>query len=92
MGQVWRPNKDLSLELRVENSSEPDELNLWSSFLSYAVVSYVIYLRGSKGLMLDLESINRHKECNDGTYFVIRLMGRVKGESHNRCHLIPRVN
>ena len=49
----------------------------------------MISLRGAEGLLLDLEGLWRHFQgwTNDKT--VIALKGKVKGEHHFRCHLIP---
>ena len=102
MGQIWRPNKALSVDQMVElarmadarvlGATDDDEKNQWSSFLTYAVVSYVLSLRGNEGFMMDIDSMWKHRDRNDGTYFTVGLMGRVKGENHDRCHLIPCVN
>ena len=101
MGQIWKPNKALKVQQlvtlltkadeRFRNATTKKERNVWSSFLIYAAVSYVLSLRGTKGFMLDLESVRRLQECNDGTYFTIGLMGKIKEETNHRCHLLPCV-
>jgi hypothetical protein len=57
----------------------------------YSVITYVVSLRGSEGFLLDLGGLNLPKldENQDTKYFIIPLMGKVKGEHHNRCHLLP---
>jgi hypothetical protein len=51
----------------------------------------VVSLRGSEGFLLDLGGLNLHKLDEDKStkYFIIPLMGKVKGEHHDRCHLLP---
>ena len=101
MGEVGKQNKALSLNLmlklieiaegRYEQSTSSEDKNKWSSFLTYAVISYVLSLRGIEGFMIDIDSTFRLKDRNDGSYMTIGLMGQVKGESHDRCHLVPCV-
>jgi hypothetical protein len=55
------------------------------------VVTYVVSLRGSEGLLLDLAGLIRQWEKRDGTSVVIALLGKIKGEHHERCHLLPSV-
>jgi hypothetical protein len=101
MGQDWRPNKGMSIALYLRmlneveqmilNAPSPRDLNRWIVFQSYAVVSYVVSLRGKEGLLLDLEGLHRHAASGDGSYLVITLQGMVKGESNDRDHLLPCV-
>ena len=101
MGQDWRPNKGLStklylrmledVEVRIDSAASVRELNRWVVFHSYAVVCYVLSLRGSEGLLLDLEGLHRHWGTGDGTYVVVTLQGTIKGESNDRDHLLPWV-
>jgi hypothetical protein len=54
MGQDWRLNKGMSTELylqvlkdieaRIEGAASPRELDRWTVFHTYAVVSYVLSL------------------------------------------------
>ena len=102
MGRIWKPNRALSVvqmkdlirrgNERYEGSENEEDRNIWSSFLVYAALSYVLSLRGSEGFMFDLDSTNRHRDRNDGSYLTIGLMGKVKGETQDRCHLLPVVN
>jgi hypothetical protein len=60
----------------------------WNLFCCYI---YMISLRGSEGFLLDLGGLRKHavdpsKALN---YFIIPLLGKVKGEHHDRCHLLP---
>ena len=101
MGEVSKQNKALSMaqmlklmslgEGRYTLAEGSEEQNQWSCFLTYSVISYVLSLRGGEGFMIDMESTYRLKERNDGTYQTVGLMGRVKGEVHDRCHLVPCV-
>jgi hypothetical protein len=100
MGQDWRPNKALSTQLlklvisvverKIDDSSSRQEEENWIVFGTYVVITYVVSLRGSEGLLLDLKGLLEHtpKE-NNPTYFLIPLLGKVKGEAHDRCHLLP---
>jgi hypothetical protein len=70
MGQKWKPNKGLSTELylkvledtemQIAGAASSRDLNRWVVFHSYAVVYYVLSLRGREGLLLDLEDLHRH--------------------------------
>ena len=55
-------------------------------------MSYVLSLRGDKGECLDLLGINENWKSNDGTFILIDLLGKMKGETLDRSHLIPCVN
>lgn len=103
MGQDWRPNKAVSTALMVkivsraydkfQRASHPADENNWLTFGVFMVVAYVISLRGSEGLLLDLKGLREHRNHagreGDTDYFIIALMGTVKGEQHDRCHLFP---
>ena len=101
MGQINKPNLALSTNLIIgilnrilkehRVSSSPKNKFELITFDSYLVISYVISLRGSEGLMVDLTVINREldskREC-----CTIGLKGKVKGESIDRNHLFLCVN
>jgi hypothetical protein len=54
------------------------------------VVSYVVSLRGPEGMLLDLEGLHRNwSRPEDDSFLYIALLGRIKGEHQDRCHLIP---
>jgi hypothetical protein len=103
MGQDWRPNQAMSMDLllrmletvrlRINDATSPRDLNRWIVFHSYATVTYVVSLRGPEGLLLDLAGLHRNwgKE-SDESYFFLALLGKIKGEQHDRCHLIPCSN
>ena len=102
MGVVWKPNLALSTELllevlneteaNIEGATDPEDQNLWIAFSTYATVSYVVSLRGNEGLLIDLKGLNEKWNHNDGTYFHIPLLGKIKGETLDRSHLIPCIN
>jgi hypothetical protein len=100
MGQDWRPNKALSTELilsylrqiqlKVVEAETLREENRWLVLAVYSVITYVVSLRGLEGFLLDLGGLRLHT-INDNKrskYFLILLMGKVKGECHHRCHLL----
>jgi len=98
MGQVVKPNLALPTQLIVglanrllrlcsDQIDKGDKFDL-VIFGCYLVVTYVISLRGSEGLMLDLSVINQEL-IKDRDYCVIALKGKVKGESVHRDHLFP---
>jgi len=102
MGVVWKPNLGMSTPLllrvfrevdrHIEESETVESFNLWTAFKVYAVVSYTLSLRGNEGLLIDLDGTNRHWKRNDGSYLVIALKGKIKGETIDREHLIPCTN
>jgi hypothetical protein len=101
MGQEWKPNKGMStqlylkvledVELRIAGAPSVRDLNRWIVFHAYAVVCYVLSLRGREGLLLDLEGLHRHWGAGDGSYVVVTLQGTIKGETNDRDHLLPCV-
>ena len=104
MGQDWRPNQALSLELmlavlemtesRINDAVSVEEAHRWIVFHAYATTSYVISLRGTEGLLIDLATLNRFWDTGKDKrqpYVVIPLRGKLKGESNHFCHLIPCV-
>jgi hypothetical protein len=73
-------------------SKTPADRGKWISFGTYAVVTYMISLRGSEGFLLDLGGLLRHQPTTQDKkkgFFLIPLLGKVKGEHHDRCHLLP---
>jgi len=98
MGQVYKPNLALSTELIV-NILKLARKDIYSAtdrqakfdiviFGTYVAVAYVLSLRGSEGLMLNLSSINKEWDRFD-LCVVIALKGKVKGESNVRDHMFP---
>ena len=99
MGQVVKPNLSLSTTLILSILREVmkdyegvDKIGKFDLivFGSYLVICYVISLRGSEGLMLDLSVINRELKISRGFCFIV-LKGKVKGETTDRDHLFPCV-
>jgi hypothetical protein len=100
MGQDWRPNMALSTSLlvaylksvhgRIHDAETMSELNRWVVLGTYSVVTYVVSLRGSEGFLLDLGGLRSHRvDDKKEKHFLIPLLGKVKGEHHDRCHLLP---
>ena len=102
MGQDWRPDRAISnpimhrLMQRVEEqaaqSHTAEERAIWLTAGTYFLVCYVISLRGSEGLLLDLGGLRGHFQDNTQDYVILTLLGTVKGEHHERQHLLPAVN
>jgi hypothetical protein len=91
MGQDWRPNKATSTRLlllvlelvnrKIESATSGGEEANWIVFGTYVVITYVVSLRGSEGLLLDLQGLLEHKPVDDNpNFFLIPLLGKVKGE------------
>jgi hypothetical protein len=79
------------IEQRIADAVSPREHNRWIVFHAYVVVTYVVSLRGSEGSLLDLEGLHKYWGKGDGSYVTIALRGKIKGEHHERCHLLPSV-
>jgi hypothetical protein len=98
MGQDWRPNKAISIELllllleaadlKIREAVSPREKNCWVVFHSYVVRCYTISLRGCEGFLLDLAGLNWKFWAGGDKYIVIALLGKIKGESGDRAHLL----
>ena len=98
IGQNWRPNQALSIELllqvlrkienRVVNVSTPRERRRWFVFSAYDVICYVISLRGVEGFLLDLAGLIHYWSTSRKNYDIIPLLGKIKGESNNSARLI----
>jgi hypothetical protein len=101
MGQDWRPNKAISVELvvlalqlaqlRAQEAPSLSEKNRWLVFHTYVSVCYAVSLRGCEGFLLDLAGLNRKFNAGGTRYVVIALLGKIKGESDDRDHLLPCV-
>jgi hypothetical protein len=103
MGQDWRPNKSFSTQLlhllldstkaKIDQASSMTEKSRWVNFGTYAVVAYMVSLRGSEGFLVDLEGLLRNKPDpkQNKKHFFIPLLGKVKGENCDCCHLLPCV-
>ena len=60
-------------------------------FQAFAISVYTVSLRGPEGFLLDLDGLNCHWTAEERGYVVITLLGKVKGESLDRSHLLPSV-
>lgn len=70
MGQIWKLNKGLSIELlfellngvefRITLSQDPKARHIWAVFHTYRVIYYIVLLRGSEGFLLNLSGLIRH--------------------------------
>ena len=67
-----------SAEEKIEESSDTEGKQMWIDFVIYAVVSYVISLRGNKGFLHDLEGLNENWKRNSKSYFIIVLLENMK--------------
>ena len=97
MGQDWRPNQAISIELmhellrRTEERARQAGTGLdrqkWILAGGYFCICFVLSLRSPEGLMADLEGLIDHHDdaCNE---VVIPLLGRFKGEHHAKQHLL----
>ena len=55
-------------------------------------ITYVLSLRGSEGFLLDLEGLHKHWTRGWPQYFIVALLGQVKGETNDCSHLLPCVS
>jgi hypothetical protein len=65
------------------------ETNRWTVFHTFAIVAYVISLRGSEGFLLDMGGLRRHRQLESSDHCIIALLGKIKGENHDLAHLVP---
>ena len=101
MGQDWRPNRAISnplmlkllagAESRIRTAPDMIERTKWVMAGSYFCFCYVVSLRSTEGLMVDVAGIKEFGEKSQD-HVVIPLLGQVKGEDHTRQHLIHCVN
>jgi hypothetical protein len=97
MGQDWRPNQAIRIELvhellsscerrAVESGSQPSQ-HKWVLAGGYFCICFVLSLRSPEGLMADLEGLlyyfGREQEN-----VIVPLLGRFKGEHHSKQHLL----
>ena len=97
MGQDWRPNQAISIELmyqllaktedRAREAGDVLSKHRWILGGGYFCFCFVLSLRSPEGLMNDLEGlIQFHNDaCGD---VIIPLLGRFKGEHHSKQHLL----
>jgi hypothetical protein len=101
MGNIWKPNLAFSIPLllkilqmgedRLNEEISPDKNDRWLVFLTYSVITYTLSLRGTEGFYLDLGGLHKFNELENGNHIIIPLLGKIKGEHHDRCHLMPCV-
>ena len=102
MGQDWRPDRGMSVDLmlklvavietRIGKSNNADEQGRLIIAGTYFMICYVVSLRGAEGLLLDLKGLREFWDQQPEKYTVIALLGKIKGEHHERQHLLPSVN
>jgi hypothetical protein len=80
-----------SIELKVQDSLTLPERNQWLTFHTFVVVCYTLPLRGCEGFLLDLAGLNRQFAAGGSRDVVAALLGKIKGESDDRAHLLPCV-
>jgi len=101
MGQDWRPDQAVSVELMKALLSYVDhkvatlddsleDVALWGLAGAYFAFSFVLSLRGSEGLLVDLEAMIEENAI-ERAHVVIPLLGKIKGEHHVRQHLLGSV-
>jgi hypothetical protein len=78
-------------EFKIADSTTLIEVNCWVVIGTYSVVTCVISLWGTEGFLLDLGGLWKHSVDvkTVSSYFLIPLRSKVKGEYHDRCHLLP---
>jgi hypothetical protein len=94
----WCPNKAISvellllllesLELKILEAASLSGKNRWIVFHAYMVVCYTCSLRGCESFLLDLEGLNRKFAAGGDKYVVIALLGKMKGKTEDRDHLL----
>lgn len=99
MGAETRQNKALSIPLllilideaeqRIVKAKDFKTSHKWCVFVCYVAVSYVVSLRRSETFLLDLYSFLKHNFNDTEDYFILTLVGKIKGETNEDAHLIP---
>jgi hypothetical protein len=74
---------------RIDAATSEDYTWNWVVFGTYLVVTYVLSLRGVEGLLLDLGGLLAYESKSGDEYLIITLLGKIKGEHSDRCHLLP---
>ena len=65
-------------ESNLENATEIDDEHHWFSLTAYEAVNYVLSLRGDEGFLLYLKGLHANWSQNDGSYFIVALLGKIK--------------
>jgi hypothetical protein len=79
MGQDWQPNEAMSTELILLTYRETNRLTVFHTF---AVVAYIISLRGSEGFLLDIGGLWRHRQLETSNHCVTGRMIRKQPPSY----------
>ena len=97
MGQDWRPNQAISVDImhkllekaedRARTSNGTNERSRWILAGGYFCICFVLSLRSPEGLMTDLEGLIRFQD-DSSPDVVVPLLGRFKGEHHAKQHLL----
>jgi hypothetical protein len=98
MGQDWRPNQAISVQLVHELLSNCERRAMeaadclatqhkWVMAGGYFCICFVLSLRSPEGLMADLEGLI-HYFSRETENVIIPLLGRFKGEHHAKQHLL----
>jgi hypothetical protein len=101
MGNIWKPNLAFTVPLllkiievsegRLNEDVSLGENDRWLVFICYCVLTYTLSLRGTEGFYLDLGGLHKYKEKWEHGHLLIPLLGKIKGEHNERCHLMPCV-
>jgi hypothetical protein len=101
LGQDWRRNKAISIELlilvlemvdlKTQEATLLPEKDHWIVFDSYVAVCYVLSLQGCEVLLMDLAGLHQKFATGGTCYIVVVLLGKIKGESGDKAHLISCV-
>ena len=98
MGQDWRPNKVISVQLMTEllglaelkalRGVDLEERHKWIMAGGYFCLCFVLSLRSTEGNLADLKGMIEHFD-ESAPNVIIPLLGRFKGEDHSSRHLMP---
>ncbi|KAI2502954.1 hypothetical protein MHU86_11459 [Fragilaria crotonensis] len=97
MGQDWRPNRALSVEVMEEllkaaegkalSATDKESRHKWVMGGAYFCVCFVLSLRSTEGLLADLKGMIAQYD-EERPDLVIPLLGRFKDEDHSSQHLM----
>ena len=91
------PNKLILLmiervEYTIADSDTKMTRNNWVVFVTDAIISYVLSLRGNEGEFLNLDGLCNHINHKQEKYFIVTLLGKFKGENNVSEHTIQCIN
>jgi hypothetical protein len=97
MGQDWRPNQAIGVELMREllshcerqamSTEDVKVKHTWTLAGGYYCICFVLSLRSPEGLMTDLEGLILFF-AREKVNVIVPLLGRFKGEHHAKQHLL----